>query len=336
MILVTGGTGLVGSHLLYKLVSNNEPVRAIYRNKHKLSNVKNVFSTYTKNITPLFDAIEWIEADLLDIPSLTNAFVGITHVYHCAAFVSFEPNKYSLLRKTNIEGTSNIVNLCLAHSIKKLCYVSSVATLGNPLKDAPITEKTSWNPEDDNNVYAITKYGAEMEVWRATQEGLPAIIVKPGIILGAGIWRYGSGVLFKKAHKGFNYFTSGSVGLVDVEDVVSAMIQLLKSDIKNEDFILVSENWSYKQFLQALAKAVHAKPPLKLAKPWLLNLTWKLDWLKHKLTGKRRLLTKQLAKSLTKISNYNNNKIKTALDFEFKPIEQSITQVGNHYLKQAQ
>tara|TARA_R110002049_G_scaffold37208_1_gene117474 strand:+ start:40462 stop:41472 length:1011 start_codon:yes stop_codon:yes gene_type:complete len=336
MILVTGSTGLVGSHLLYKLVSNNENVRAIYRNKRKLDKVKNVFSTYTENVAPLFNAIDWVEGDILDIPSLTEAFAGVTHVYHCAALVSFEPNKYNLLRKTNIEGTANMVNMCLSHAVKKLCYVSSVATLGDPPKNEPTTEETHWNPEADNNVYAITKYGAEMEVWRASQEGLPVVIVKPGVILGAGIWRYGSGSLFKRAANGMTYYTSGSVGLVDVEDVVSAMTQLLKSPIENESFILVSENWTYKQFLQTLATAVDAKPPLKMAKPWLLGMAWRLDWLKHKLTGKRRLLTKNLAKALTTNSNYSNNKIKSELDFEFKPIDQSITEVGNHYQKQAQ
>ena len=335
MILVTGGTGLVGAHLLYKLVSNNETVRAIYRTERKLNHVKQVFSCYTEHYEPLFKSIEWVQADLLDIPLLSEAFKGVTHVYHCAAFVSFEPDKYQLLRRTNIEGTANIVNLSIENHIEKLCYVSSIATLGDTTNNEPITENTHWNPEADNSVYAITKYGAEMEVWRATQEGLDVVIVNPGVILGAGIWRYGTGSLFKKAHKGINYYTAGTVGLVDVKDVVSVMIALLKSDIKNERFILVAENWTYKQFLQTMAKAVNSKAPKKEAKLWMLKLAWRLDWLKHKITGKRRRLTKQLAASLLTETNYSNAKIKTALDFEFTPIKESIATVGNLYLKQA-
>jgi len=334
MILVTGGTGLVGAHLLYRLASNNDAVRAIYRTERKLDNVKNVFSCYTEDSASLFKSIEWVQADILDIPLLSEAFKDITHVYHCAAFVSFEPNKYQLLRHTNIEGTANIVNLCISNNIEKLCYVSSIATIGNSVNNKPITENTEWNPENDNSVYAITKYGAEMEVWRATQEGLNAVIVNPGVILGAGIWRYGSGNLFKKAHKGIKYYTSGSVGLVDVKDVVSIMIKLLNSDIKNERYILVAENWTYKQFLQTMAKAVNTKPPKKEAKLWLLQLAWKFDWLTHKLTGKRRQLTKQLVASLHSDTNYSNTKIKSALDFEFKSIDKSIATIGNLYLKQ--
>jgi dihydroflavonol-4-reductase len=334
MILLTGGTGIVGSHLLYKLTSSNEKVRAIYRSEQKLQNVRNVFSCYTEDYKKLFDAIEWVKADILDIPSLAEAFKGITYVYHCAALVSFEPNKHLSLRKVNIEGTANVVNFCISNNIKKLCYVSSIATLGKTLNNQPITEKTLWNPDTDHNPYAITKYGAEMEVWRATQEGLDAVIVNPGVIIGAGIWNEGSGSLFKKAYDGFKYYPSGSIALVPVEDVVSIMVRLLKSDIKNERFVLVGEQWSYKNFLQALAKSVNQTPPKTLAPAWLLGILWRLDWLKYSFTGKPRKLTKQLSASLSSETHYSNEKIKSVLDFEFQPIDKTIARVGNLYLKQ--
>ncbi|WP_445734351.1 NAD-dependent epimerase/dehydratase family protein [Mariniflexile sp.] len=334
MVLVTGGTGLVGAHLLYKLVGNNEKVRAIYRNERKLQQVKDVFGTYTSNYKVLFESIEWVQADILDIPALTEAFKDVLYVYHCAAFVSFEPDKYHLLRKTNIEGTANIVNLCISNTIKKLCYVSSVATLGTPLKNEAITEETNWNPEEDNNVYAITKYGAEMEVWRGTQEGLNMVMVNPGVILGAGIWKYGTGSLFKRAHNGLKYYTSGTVALVSVEDVVTAMVALMKSDITNERYVLVAENWTYKQFLQTLAASVKANPPKKMASRLLLNIAWRLDWLAHKLMGKRRQLTKQLAHSLTTESHYSNDKLKSVINYNFKDVKDTILEVGDLYLKQ--
>ncbi|WMI66366.1 NAD-dependent epimerase/dehydratase family protein [Aestuariibaculum sp. YM273] len=334
MILVTGGTGLVGSHLLYKLVSNTEKVRAIYRTEAKLTQVRDVFSTYTESYEHLFNAIEWVKADLLDIPTLEDAFENIEYVYHCAAFVSFEPDKYHLLRKTNIEGTANIVNISLSKNIKKLCYVSSIATLGKPINNAVIDEETIWNPEDDNNVYAITKYGAEMEVWRGTQEGLNAVIVNPGVILGAGIWKYGTGSLFKRAHKGIKYYSSGTIGLVDVKDVVEIMIQLIKSNISNERFVLVAETWNYKAFLQTLATSVNGKIPEKLASKNLLSIAWRLDWLKHVLTGKRRQLTKHLTTTLSSNKEYSSAKIKTALNYKFKAVNKTITEVGYLFLKE--
>lgn len=336
MILVTGSTGLVGSHLLYKLASEGEKVRAIYRNEKKLANIKDVFSCYTDNYETIFNSIELFEADILDIPSLSEAFKDITYVYHCAAFVSFEPDKYHLLRRTNIEGTANVVNLCLSNDIKKLCHVSSIATLGISNKTNVINEASEWNPEANNTIYGITKYGAEIEVWRGSQEGLDIVMVNPGVILGAGIWRYGSGSLFKKASQGLKYYTSGSIGLVDVEDVVTIMIALIKSNITNERFILVAENWSYKDFLQAMAKAVNAKIPEKLASIKLLQIGWRLDWLNHKLFGKRRLLTKHLVSSLSTQKTFDNTKIKSQLQYDFKPVSESITEIGTLYLKQDQ
>lgn len=329
MILVTGGTGLVGAHLLYRLVESGKKVRATYRHSNKLKNIKRVFSTYTNSYESLFNTIEWVKADILDVPALLEAFDDVKQVYHCAAFVSLEPDKYHLLRKTNIEGTANVVNVAISKHIEKLCYVSSIATLGKEL-NKPITEETNWDSEADNNVYAITKYGAEMHIWRAMQEGLNAVIVNPGVILGAGIWHYGTGALFRKAKKGIRYYTSGSIGLIDVQDVVHIMIQLLESNITNERFVLVAENWTYKNFLQALAKSVNTTPPKKQASSLLLNIAWKLDWLIHKLTGRRRQLTKHLVETLKTKSNYNSDKIKQVLNYNFKPVSETISFIGNN------
>ena len=212
MVLVTGGTGLIGSHLLFKLTQQGENVRATYRVGSDLDQVKVVFSYYSDDSESLFNQIEWVEADLNDIPKLTLAFENISHVYHCAALISFDPSDYKLLRKTNIKGTANIVNLCSAFSVKKLCYVSSIATLGyNPER---IDEETHWSGNQDQSVYAISKYGAEMEVWRGTQEGVSTVIVNPGVVLGPGFWSSGSGLLFKMAAKGKMYATKGVTGYV--------------------------------------------------------------------------------------------------------------------------
>ncbi|HLV39480.1 NAD-dependent epimerase/dehydratase family protein [Xanthomarina sp.] len=334
MILVTGGTGLVGSHLLYELTLKNESVKAIYRNEEKLAVVKKVFSYYSENSDEYFNKIEWIQADLLDIPLLTEAFKNVSHVYHCAAFVSFEPDKYHELRKINIEGTANIVNFCIANKIEKLCYVSSISTLGKTPNNTEIDENTLWNPDADNSLYGITKYGAEMEVWRGTQEGLDAVIVNPGVIIGPGIWKYGTGNIFKRVYKGLSYYTEGTTGYVDVFDVVNCMMKLMESSVKNERFVLVAENWSYKDFLTEIATALQVKEPTKKATPFLLNIAWRLDWLNHKLNGKRRSLSKQMANTLVTNSFYNSNKITSHLNYQFKPLNQSIKAVSKLFLKE--
>ena len=336
MILVTGGTGLVGAHLLYKLSLTENKIRATYRNQSKIDKTKHVFSYFSDDIDSLFNKIEWIEADILDIPKLTDAFIGITKVYHCAALVSFDPNDYYKLRKTNIEGTANVVNLCLANNVEKLCYVSSIATLGKNEDNTAITEDTFWNPEDDNSVYAITKYGAEIEVWRATQEGLNAVIVNPGIILGGGFWKMGSGSLFRKVYKGMKYYTTGSLGYVDVNDVVRGMMQLMDSKIVNQRYLMVSENWSFKDFAYKVAENLNVNPPKKEAKPWLLQIAWRLDWLKYFFKRKYRKLTKQMASRVLSNPIYKSDKIKNDLQFKFKPVEKSIIETCDLFLKDLQ
>lgn len=333
MILVTGGTGLVGAHLLAHLVKNEQHIKAIYRNSEKLEAVKNVFSYYFNNTTA-FDKIEWLQADVTNVPSLETAFANVTHVYHCAALISFDPKDFDQLRKVNIEGTANIVNLCIAFGVKKLCFVSSIAAIGeNEDVSIPITEETHWNPEIDNSVYAISKYGAEMEVWRGSQEGLEVVIVNPAIILGAGFWRFGSGSLFRKIDKGLPYYTKGILSYVDVIDVVAVMIQLMKSDITNERFIVVAENWTLQKFSSTVAKSLNVKPPQKEASAFLLGIAWRMDWLRQFLRGKRRRLTKQTAKSIQSQSFYDNSKVGEMLNFSFTPLEKTIARVSKRYPK---
>src|SRR6218665_3918770 len=205
MILITGATGLVGSHLILHLLessdSGSQKLRAIYRKDSSIARIQSLFSLYGK--AHLFVQIEWIKADITDVPLLEIAFQNVTVVYHCAAHISFDPADEELLRKTNIEGTANIVNFSLEYGIKKLCYVSSIAALGDPKENEPIiTEETEWNPEKPHSGYAISKYGAEMEIWRAQQEGLEVVVVNPGVILGPLFWTAGSGEIYQNVKNG--------------------------------------------------------------------------------------------------------------------------------------
>ena len=327
MILVTGGTGLVGSHLLYHLTLKNDEIRATYRTKSSLEKVKKVFSYYTSD-TNLFDKIEWCKADITKVPDMILAFKSVNQVYHCAAFISFNPKDYIEMRKVNIHGTAIVVNLCINAKVDKLCYVSSIAAVGDAkIGQEFIDETCEWNKELDNSGYSITKFGGEMEVWRASQEGVDVVIVNPGVILGSGFWDAGSGKLFSKVYHGFNYYTEGVTGFVSVQDVVKAMIQLVNSSIKNERFILVSENKTYKEVLFAIADAFGKKRPSVKIKKWQTELFWRFAWMVSKITGVTPLLSKYSARSAHTISKYSSKKIKEKLDFDFEGVQDSINRI---------
>jgi dihydroflavonol-4-reductase len=328
MVLVTGGTGLVGAHLLIHLLEKGENVRAIYRNSESTQKTKSLFSLYKKEA--LYESIEWIQGDILDIPSLENAFQTIDQVFHCAAMISFDPKDEDLVRKTNIEGTANIVNFCLANNIQKLCHVSSIAALGDlPEYESIITEETEWNPEKPHSDYAISKYGAEMEIWRGQQEGLKVIMINPGVIIGPGFWNQGSGELFTKVKNGLPYYTKGSTGFVAVADVVSIMYQLMNSSIHGERYTLISENIVFKEFLFFIADALKVKRPKYHATPFMMNTFSKLNWITSNIFGQKRQLSKATARASYSTDLYSNEKIKNALNITFIDVSDYIKEIIN-------
>lgn len=336
MILVTGGTGLVGAHLLLDLVGNGENVRAIYRNLNTIQKTKSLFKQNQK--VDLFEKIDWIEADILDIPSLEIAFENIENVYHCAAIISFNPKDENLLRKINIEGTANIVNFCIAKKIKKLCHVSSIAALGDLAQnETVISENNEWNPEIDHSDYAISKYGAEMEVWRGFQEGLEVVIVNPGVILGSTIFDSGSGAIFAKVKNGLSFYTKGQTGYVSVHDVIKAMTQLMQSSISGERFTLVGEHFTYEKIIKTIAVKTKSKLPKFYAKPWLTGVVWRIDWVISNLFGEKRTLSKDAASSIHSVDWYSNDKIKnpqfSGLNFEFESIDSAIDGIVSYEKK---
>lgn len=335
MILVTGATGLVGSHVLLKLLENGDLVSAIYRSDASIQKTKSIFSLYNKQ--KLFEKINWIEADILDVPSLEHAFRNIDYVYHCAAVISYDPSDEKILRKTNIEGTANIVNFCLQYRVKKLCHVSSIAALGDPKPhELLVTEETEWNPEKSHSDYAISKYGAEMEIWRGQQEGLNVVIVNPGVILGPGAnaadWQNGSAEIFSRVADGLSFYTKGTTGFTTVVDVVLIMIWLMKSEIQGKRFIVVSENRSFQEIITVVAKSLHKKPPTIAANRWMTAIAWRLDWL-CSIFGRKRTLSHMMAESLHHTERFSNDRIKEVMDYEFEHVDAYINSIGAHYPK---
>lgn len=332
MILVTGGTGLVGSHLLFNLCSKEDKVRVIKRSTSDVNAVLHTFSYYCENPKRLFNKIEWVDVDLLDYFDLEKAFEGVDYVYHCAALISFNSkDKYQLLNY-NVEATSNIVNLCLEKNIRKLCHVSSVATLGkNPEIDI-INEQSDWVDSPENSNYSLSKYLSELEIWRGIEEGLNAVIVNPSIILGPGNWTKGSSSIFKKVWEGMPFYTSGENGFVDVRDVTHIMVRLMNSNIQSQRFILNSENRSFKELFDTIAELLNKVNPKLRINSTIMAIAWRLSSLISFLLRTTPFLTKESAASALKKNKYDNRLIRETLDYNFISITQSCKDTCKHYL----
>lgn len=316
MILITGATGFLGAELTRQLTKSGHKVRALKRE-----------SSLIPAMLERDPLIEWFVADINDLASLEDAFAGVNQVYHCAALVSFKPkDKFNMIR-VNIEGTSNIVNLCVEYGAR-LVHVSSVAALGEPKNGAVvITEDDYWEYNAHVHAYAISKYEGEMEVWRSIAEGLDAVIVNPSVIIGASSGVQGTGAIFKLIKKGLSFYTRGATGFVDVEDVAKSMIALMQGSLTAERFTISAQNMHYQEFFQKIADGFGVEAPKREAKPWMMALAWRAAKLKSVFTGKAASLTHDAAKSSLHESFYSNEKIKNTIDIQFKPLDQSITEV---------
>ena len=329
MILVTGGTGLVGSHLLHLLLKNGEKVKATYRSMASLEKAKNVFASYKAN--ELFNQINWVKADITDYFSLKDIFEGISHVYHCAAVVSFDRRKSDKMYEINVDGTSNMVNLSLEFGIKKFCHVSSVASLGSYADGRCTDEEAIWTHSTETSYYSITKYYAENEVWRAAEEGLNTVIVNPATILGFGNWEESSTAIIKKVNDGLNYYTTGENAFVGVSDVVKVMHLLMNSEISNQRYILAADNWSFKKLLSEIALGLGKNPPRKEAPRWLANLLRRLDEARYFIFGSKTVLTKQSVDTAYKKKCFSAEKIRKELQFDFEPMENVVRSVTKEF-----
>ncbi len=325
MILVTGGTGLVGSHLLVELALRGEQVRALHRATSDRQTVKEIFQHYRpEDGAALFSTIEWQEGDILDIPSLEDAMQGIQKVYHCAAKVSFNPRDRRALLKFNAEGTANVVNTALEENVEALCYVSSTAAVGKARDGGPVREALSWKKEKGTTHYAISKHNAEREVWRGHMEGLPAVIVNPSVVLGPGNWEKSSLTLFKNVASGLPFYTGGSNGFVDARDVAHTMTRLMDDGVRGERFLVAGENLPFRDLFSMIAKEMEKRPPSLKAPSWMTAIGWRAEKIRSFLLGLPPTITRETTRAAHGRVSYSTEKLEATLDLEFTPLSESI------------
>lgn len=333
MVLVTGATGLIGSHLTCRLLQQGKKVVALKRKESSLKHLEQVGKIYGLTSQQLHSEIQWAEGDVNDIYSLIDAMSGVDEVYHCAGMVSFDKKHEKLLLKVNAEGTANMINAALDCGVKKFCHVSSVATLPNHDNKKIIDESVYWKSSPLNSSYAISKYGAEREAWRGVEEGLNVVIVNPAVVLGAGCYGQSSSRLIDECYKGIKVYTEGVAGYIDVRDVVSCMLSLMEKNLFGQRYILSAENLEFVTVFNLFHKAF-GRPDAKhkVGKHGLSMGSW-LDAVYSSFTGKERRLTPDIAKAALEKSYFNNEKIRNTLHPQFIPIRESVEWIAADYLK---
>lgn len=320
-ILITGATGFLGSYVARCLLHHG------YQNivclKRKSSNMKFV--------TDFADQVEWAVADVLEISSLSDIVVDVDAIIHSAAMISLDPKDRSMLYRVNVEGTENLVNLALDNEIKKFVHVSSIAAIGRTGRVEIISEDTEWEDNPINSHYGISKFRAEMELWRAASEGLSMAIVNPSLILGTGNWNYGTPAILRRVESGLGFYPKGKIGIVDVRDVAEACVKLLESDIVNQRFIISAENISYKDVLFRIADALKVKRPAFMIPKILHTPGWIFEALVSKIMGRAPLITKESLKTTSIDTVFNNSKSVDKLGLKYRNMSDAVNEYCELY-----
>ena len=320
MVLVTGGTGFLGSILIKRLLASGVAVRATKRE-----------TSVVPSALVGLPALHWVDADINDFFALSDAFVGISKVYHCAGMISYHAADRQRLMTVNVAGTANVVNLALQHNVR-LLHVSSIAAVGQPKHgEEEAKEDDLWAYTPGQHGYAVSKYEGEMEVWRGIAEGLDAVIVNPALIIGPSARTEGSdtsGAIFAMLHKGLNFYTDGVVGLIDVEDTAKAMVMLMDNTaITAQRFLLSNTNMAYRELLARCSTLLDRPAPKYRAKPWMLGIAWRAAGALALLTGRRPLITRETAVSARQKFRFSNRKVVAATGMAFKPIDQTLNEI---------
>lgn len=329
MVLVTGATGILGRVIALELLKQGKNVCATKRKSSNLEEVKDSYRFYTDQPDFYFDKIQWIDTDFDSIESLENALEGIEEVYHCAAVVSFNPKDDKELFKTNIEGTRNLLYAIDSTKVKKFLFVSSIAVLDGYNEAGMMDENSDFNPKLQHSGYAISKHLSEMEVWRASAEGLNTVIINPGLIIGSGNWKKSSGDLISKSSHSYTF--PGGTAYVDVRDVARIAIELMARNAFGERFIIISENEKFRLVSDKVRKVL-GKSPAKLLPEFLYTIFPIISFLLGWLFPILKMLSKTNIETVRNDSRVSNNKIIKFLDYQFIPVSESIDFHLKNYL----
>jgi nucleoside-diphosphate-sugar epimerase len=336
MDLVTGGTGLIGSHLLLELALQKRPIRAIKREGSDLGTVKQVFQYYRpEEGMALFSGIEWVDADLNDLFALSDAVEGAERVFHGAGLVSYDPRDREKLLEINAEGTKNLVELARREGVRAFGHVSSTSALGRPRAGEPVDESAKWRVDAKNSDYSVSKYMAEREVRRAREEGLPVVIVNPCIVIGPGDMGRSSGTLIQGVAEGNPFYPPGANAFIDARDVAEALLHLVDSmEQEGERFALIGEHRSFRNVMERIAEAIGQSPPNIEAGRFLLEGAWRSEAFLRGLTGRTPRISKTTARNGLKKMRYSSEKAQKAFGFVPRSIDEAIGNACSFYLEQ--
>lgn len=315
-IFITGATGYLGSKIALHAANNNYYVKALVRDPA------------SKNL-PVHPNIEPVKGDLDDIHSILSGMENSDVVIHCAALAKLYSKDPNEIYRTNVDGTRNMLEAARMLLVKKFIFTSSCAVIGNSL-NIPLTENDPrLNPLE--NDYEISKFWAEELVKEYFQDGLPAVILAPPILFGAGNKSNGntlSKIISQAMKRGFAFYPSGDIygNFAFVEDVVDGHIKAIKYARPGEKYILGGENLSYKHFFSAISTCSGKKIKLIPVSKSVLNITSRINVTLSAMFNIPSNMTPVAVKRIYSNRLLNSQKAIQELGYSITPFEKAFTQ----------
>lgn len=255
-ILITGGTGFIGTQLVKRL--------------HELGHKLKLLVRESSDITPFegLDDIEYTIGDVRDIESLYKAANGVNLIYHLAGQVTTWAKEKKSYSDINVQGAENIAEVALKKNLK-LFYMSSFGALGpNPKEITAPVDESFPHVDFFINEYERTKYLGREKIREFSEKGLKTVIFYPGFVYGPGDFNiYGEMVFDIVAGQFLGLPGKGEASfcMTYLEDVINGMVKLLnRDDLTGQEFVLGGENIKIREYLNLIAELAEVKKPRKL------------------------------------------------------------------------
>jgi len=320
-ILVTGGTGLVGSTIARMLIGQGYSVKILRRENSNLYNVRSL-------------DVEHCIGDVRDTASLPKAIKGCDTVFHTAAIVSFWRPLRDIQYDVNVIGTRNIVDACLKAGIRRLVHTSSIAALGHPEPGQLATESTAFNGKSLKRGYKSSKFLAEQEIFNGIEKGLDAVIVNPSVIIGPGDIHFNGGNLIRSIRKGLvPFYLKGGMNVVYVDDVANGEIFAWKKGRKGERYILCGENLTHREIFALTAEIVGGKAPrMRCPVPFVKFAARAFEFVSF-LTRKQPMISQEMVEGAGIENWYSSEKAIKELGYSATPLRIAVEKTYRWYIE---
>ena len=246
-VLITGGTGFLGSHLADLLTRRGHAVTVLRR---------------PTSSTAALDGLDvrYEVGDVADASSVRRAVAGHDIVIHAATGVSGHGTRLES-HALNVEGARSVVPACLREGVKRLVHVSSIAAIGIPSDATPADEDFAFNLERSKLHYYVSKHRAEDVVREGMAEGLDAVIVNPGSLWGpfGEVYR-GSEIVRSVRGARRLRISPGGVCIAHVDDVAVGILSAMEGGASGERYILGGDNLTYRDWMTMIAAALGVRP----------------------------------------------------------------------------